>query len=98
MIKTSITETKSSGSVFSALRSYGPDGAKAASHAGRLAAECGIRRQEEESCESLPGDAGFEGTKRSWRAAETWHHKSLGEPAGEGSASVAIEASGLKEP
>lgn len=42
------------------------------------------------------GATGFEGTKGSWRKAETWYCERPGEAIGEGTAGVIMEAPGLK--
>lgn len=47
------------------------------------------------TCKSL-GATGFEGTKGSWRKAETWYCERPGEAIGEGTAGLIMEAPGLK--
>lgn len=48
-------------------------------------------------CKSLPGGTGFENTKGSWRAAESWCQKRSGEAIGADAVSVIAEAPELKE-
>lgn len=47
-------------------------------------------------CKGYPGSSGFEGMKRSRRAAEARHCERPWKATGEGAASVAIEGPGLK--
>ena len=48
-------------------------------------------------CKNHPGGTGFEGMKKSWRAAEAWHYERPCKAIGEGTASVAVDSPGLKE-
>lgn len=48
-------------------------------------------------CKSLPGGTGFENTKGSWRAAESWCQKRSGEAIGADAVSVIAEAPELRE-
>jgi hypothetical protein len=48
-------------------------------------------------CKNHPAGTGFEGMKRSWRAAEVWPYERPGKAIGEGAASVVAEGLGLKE-
>lgn len=48
-------------------------------------------------CKSHPGGARFEGTKGSYRAAETQHYERPGETTGKRAVSVAVGGPQLKE-
>jgi hypothetical protein len=47
-------------------------------------------------CKSHPSGTGFEGMKRSWKAADVWHCERQWKAIGEGTASVAVGSLELK--
>jgi hypothetical protein len=47
-------------------------------------------------CKNHPGDTGFGGMKRSWRAANAWNCERSRKVIGEGAASVAVVGLELK--